>query len=173
MISQRCQACAGPLASSRTRWWEGGLPRITSRRSFRCAYCHKRCWIIPAGSEEQPPHSAQQIVIWPTLDLASLDSPPRFSGVTDERRQTPEVPRRQAGDVDCELIISITSASSTAAVTSLHMRRPRSSFRRSRRLNPSHSESFRETDQSVSDRRSFVEDADGLAVRIGCGHQRV
>ena len=128
MISQRCQGCGGPRVSSRRRWWERGLARITSRRPFRCAYCYKRCWIIPDGSE-QPPHSVQEIAVWPTrdvsLDLASLDSPPRSSGLARVRRQTTEVPMRKAADVDCEVIISITSSPSTAAVTSLHMPRPR------------------------------------------------
>jgi hypothetical protein len=128
MISQLCQGCRGPLVPSRVRWWERRLVRMTSRRPFRCAYCHKRCWIIPDGSE-QPSHSVQEIAAWPTrdvsLDLASLDSPFCSSGLAQERRQTTEVPMRRAGDADCQVIISISSSLSTAAVTSLHVRRPR------------------------------------------------
>jgi len=119
--------CGGPLMSSRARWWERGLARMTSRRPFRCAYCYKRGWIIPDGSK-QLPHSAQEIAAWPTsdvsFDLASLYSPPRPSGVAQVRDQITEVAMRKAGDVHCEVTFSITSSPSTAAVTSLHVRRP-------------------------------------------------
>lgn len=126
MISQRCPGCRGPLVPSRARWWEWRLARMTSRRPFRCAYCHKRCRIISDGSE-QPPQSAQEIAAWPTrdvsLDLALLDSL-CSSGLAQVRHQTAEVPMHKAGDADCEVIISISSSPSTAAVTSLRVRRP-------------------------------------------------
>jgi hypothetical protein len=150
VISQRCHGCGGPLVSSRTRWWEGSLPRITARRPFRCAYCYKRCWIIPSGLA-QSPHSEADFGTWSTrdvsFDVASLDLPRRSSQLAEMRCQTTEVPTRKSGDVDREVIISITYSPSTAAVKSLHGRRPSSSFRRSRRLNLSHSEGYRDVEK--------------------------
>lgn len=125
VIRVRCQGCGGPLVSSRVRWWERVLSRMTPRRPCRCAYCYKRRWIIPDGSE-QLPHAVQEIAAWPTRDVsfdpASLDSPVRSLALAPVRRQTADVPMRKAGDVDCEVIISITSSLPAAAVTSLQVR---------------------------------------------------
>ena len=157
MIPQQCKGCRGPLASSRLRWWERGAAWITSRSSFRCVYCYRRCWIIADGAQ-QAPHATREIAVWPTPDVgfdpASLDSPSRPPESAEALRQTTDRPRRKTGGLDYEVIISITSSASTAAVTLLSVPRAASSFRRGRRLI-----------HPVSDQGHSVEGADGVSVR--------